>query len=42
MDAHDFQADKYQIASTFETVMMGSRDDCNVSTKFDQYKSLPS
>ena len=34
MDVHDFLADKYQITSTFETVMMGSRDDCNL---FFQY-----
>ena len=34
MDAHDFLADKYQIASTFETVMMGSRDDCNLFLQY--------
>ena len=34
MDVHDFPVDKYKIASTFETVMMGRRDDCNLFLQY--------
>ena len=34
MDVHDFLADKYQIASTFETEMMGSRNDFNLLLQY--------